>query len=70
MLSQFEVLYPTEGVVRAAVRSAAAYELSWFDAHLWAFAEFYDLSVIYSEDFEHERRYGTVHTIDPFRDPP
>ena len=36
LLSQFDVLYPNEALVRAAIRGAAAYQLSWFDAHLWA----------------------------------
>lgn len=66
MLSQFEVLYPTEGVLRTALRGAAAYQLSWFDAHLWAYAEHYGLRQLLTEDFEHDRLYGTVRTIDPF----
>ena len=66
MLSQFEVLYPTEGLLRTALRGAAAYQLSWFDAHLWAYAEHYGLERILSEDFEHDRLYGTVRAINPF----
>ncbi|HTM10818.1 MAG TPA: PIN domain-containing protein [Verrucomicrobiae bacterium] len=66
LLSQFEVLYPNEGVLRLALRAAAAYGLNWFDAHLWAYAEHYGLSEIVSEDFQHERLYGTVRTINPF----
>ncbi|MBI1983252.1 MAG: PIN domain-containing protein [Acidobacteria bacterium] len=66
-LRQFEVLYPNEAVVRTALRGAAAYQLSWFDAHLWAYAEHYGLSELYSEDFEHDRLYGTVRVVNPFR---
>jgi predicted nucleic acid-binding protein len=66
MLSQFEVLYPAEGVLRTALRGAAAYQLSWFDAHLWAYAEHYGLRRLLSEDFEHDRLYGTVRTVNPF----
>lgn len=66
-LSQFVVLYPTDGVVRQALRGAAAYGLSWFDAHLWAYAEFFGLEEILSEDFQHGRWYGTVRVTDPFR---
>jgi predicted nucleic acid-binding protein len=44
----------------------AAYRLSWFDAHLWAYAERYGVSEILSEDFEHGRRYGTVRVRNPF----
>ena len=68
MLSQFEILYPNEQVLRTALRGAAAYQLSWFDAHLWAFAEFYGLADLYSEDFQHGRLYGTVRVINPFID--
>jgi predicted nucleic acid-binding protein len=66
LLDQFEVLYPTEALVRTALRGAAAYQLSWFDAHMWAYAEHYGLDEILSEDFQHDRRYGTVRAVNPF----
>ena len=66
-LSQFRVLYPTDALVRTALRGAAAYGLGWFDAHLWAYAEYYGLAELISEDFQHGRLYGTVRARDPFR---
>lgn len=66
LLAQFVVLYPNEALVRTALRGAAAYQLSWYDAHLWAYAEHYGLSELYSEDFEHDRLYGTVRAVNPF----
>ncbi len=66
ILSQFEVLYPNEALVRTAIRGAAAYQLSWFDAHLWAYAEHYGLDELWSEDFQHDRLYGTVRVVNPF----
>jgi predicted nucleic acid-binding protein len=66
MLGQFEVLYPNEALVRTALRGSAAYRLSWFDAHMWAYAEHYGLSELYSEDFQHDRLYGTVRVLNPF----
>jgi predicted nucleic acid-binding protein len=66
MLVQFEVLYPDEELVRIAIRGAATYRLSWFDAHLWAYAERFDLDTLWSEDFENGRLYGHVRTRDPF----
>ncbi|HVS63849.1 MAG TPA: PIN domain-containing protein [Thermoanaerobaculia bacterium] len=66
LLVQFRVLYPNEGVVRTALRGAAAYELSWFDAHLWAYAEHYGIREIVSEDFEHGRLSGSVRVRNPF----
>jgi predicted nucleic acid-binding protein len=65
-LAQFYVLYPNEAILRLALRGAAAYQLSWFDAHLWAYAEHYGLSELISEDFQHDCLYGTVRTMNPF----
>lgn len=69
LLRQFPVLYPDEDVVRTAVRGAAAYQLSWFDAHMWAYAEAHGMATLYSEDFEDGRTYGLVRAVDPFRSP-
>jgi predicted nucleic acid-binding protein len=59
------VLYPTETVVRTALRGAALYRPSWFDAHLWAFAETFGLSELLTEDFPHGRLDGTVRIVNP-----
>jgi predicted nucleic acid-binding protein len=67
MLAQFEVLYPDETLLRTALRGAAAYRLSWFDAHLWAYAEHYGIRELVSEDFQDGRNYGTVRIRNPFR---
>lgn len=66
LLLQHVVLYPTEEVIRTALRGAAAYGLSWWDAHLLAYAEFYGIPKLLSEDFEHGRRYGSVRVVNPF----
>jgi len=66
LLAQFPVLYPTEEVLRTALHGIAAYRLSWFDAHMWAYAEHYGLPEILSEDFQHGRLYGTVRVRNPF----
>jgi len=67
-LKQFTVLYPNEAILREAVRGCAAYQLSWFDAHLWAYAEHYGLPEILTEDLQHDRLYGTVRIVNPFID--
>jgi predicted nucleic acid-binding protein len=67
LLHQFVVLYPTEAIVRLALRGAAAYQLAWFDAHMWAYAEHFGLTELLSEDFQHERIYGSVRAVDPFQ---
>ncbi|HXV59682.1 MAG TPA: PIN domain-containing protein [Vicinamibacteria bacterium] len=66
LLSQIDVLYPNESLLRLAFRGQAAYQLSWFDAHMWAFAEHFGLETILSEDFQSGRLYGSVLALDPF----
>lgn len=66
LLSQFIVLYPNEGLIRTALRGMAAYRLSWYGAHMWAYAETNGLEQILSEDFQHGRLYGSVLAVNPF----
>ena len=65
-LAVFQILYPNDEIVRLALRGAATYQLSWFDAHLWAYAEYYGLAELQSEDFAHDRIYGSVRIVNPF----
>ena len=65
-LKQFTVLYPNEALLRNAIRGCAAYQLNWFDAHLWSYAEHYGLQEILTEDLQHDRLYGTVRVVNPF----
>lgn len=67
MLAQFSILFPDESVVRTALRGMAAYQLSWFDANIWAYAEAFGLSELISEDFQHGRLYGSVRVVNPFK---
>jgi predicted nucleic acid-binding protein len=66
LLASFVILYPTAGLLRRAIRGWATYQLRWFDAHLWAYAEEYGLDELVSEDFQHDRLYGTVRAVNPF----
>ena len=65
-LKQFTVLYPNEAILRNAIRGCLAYQLNWFDAHMWAYAEHYGLHEILTEDLQHDRLYGTVRVVNPF----
>ncbi len=66
LLALFQIIYPDDAVLRAALRGAAAYGLAWFDAHIWAYAEVHGIPELLSEDFEHGRMYGTVMVRNPF----
>ena len=66
LMAQFPIIYPDDAVLRTALRGAAAYGLSWYDAHLWAYAEVHGIEELISEDFQHGRMYGTVTVRSPF----
>ena len=68
MVIAFEILYPVEPMIALTLLGSAVHGFSWFDAHLWSFAEYFGCELFYSEDFQHERRYGNVRIIDPFND--
>ena len=65
LLDEFRILYPNTAVVRTALRGAASYQLPWFDAHLWAYAECHGMAELISEDFEHGR-LCSVRARNPF----
>jgi predicted nucleic acid-binding protein len=65
-LKQFTMLYPNEAILREAARGCATYQLNWCDAHIRAYAEHYCRAEILSEDFRHDRLYGTVRAVNPF----
>ena len=66
LLTEFQIIYPTEPVVRTALRGMAAYQLSWFDALMWAHAEESGIADLLSEGFQHDRMYGAVRVVNPF----
>ena len=66
LMRQFPILYPDGAILQTALRGTLTYQLSWFDAHLWAYAEVHGIDEILSEDFEHGRCYGSVRVRDPF----
>jgi predicted nucleic acid-binding protein len=66
LIALFPVLYPSAPILRLAMRGVATYGLSWFDAHMWAYAEHHGLSPLYSEDLQHDALYGTVRIFNPF----
>ena len=66
LLAQFPILFPSAGQLRLALQGWAGYQLGWFDAQMWACAEFHGLDTLYSEDFQHGRLYGSVRVVNPF----
>lgn len=66
LMEAFEVIYPDSAVMKTALRGQATFGLSWWEAHLWAYAEVGGIAEILSEDFQHGRWYGSVRVVNPF----
>lgn len=60
------VLYPDEELFRIATRGAPSFQISWFDALVWAYADRFAIPMLYSEDFQDGRRYGRTTVTNPF----
>jgi predicted nucleic acid-binding protein len=63
----FEILPLTGAVVLEALRGVAAYQMSYFDAQIWAVARLNQVSVVLTEDFSHRAILEGVEFLDPFR---
>ena len=61
-------LSASAATLRIALDGFAGHRLSWFDAHLVAFAESFSIPLLYSEDLSHNGLYGSVRVINPFVD--
>jgi predicted nucleic acid-binding protein len=66
LMRQFPVLYPDVDTLELAMTGMTRYCLSWWDAHLWAYAAVHGIPEILSEDFQHGRHYGAVRVLNPF----
>jgi predicted nucleic acid-binding protein len=49
-----------------AIGLSARYQVSYWDAAILAAAEELGASVVYSEDFSHDRSYGSIRVVNPF----
>jgi len=66
MMTELPVVYPTKETLKTALNGAALYQMSWFDALIWAYAEENGFDPLWSEDFQDGRIYGSVMIENPF----
>ncbi len=69
-IEQFEAfpcLPVDSGLVKVAIEASVRWQLSYWDAAILAAAEAMGAKTLYSEDFTHDRVYGSVRVRDPFR---
>lgn len=66
VLSAFEVVGAHSTLVLDAHELATRERLSWFDALILEAAIRSRCDVLFSEDFDHQRRFGTLTVLNPF----
>ena len=54
-------------IVQNAISHSNRYQISYWDAALIAAAEAVNAPTIYTEDLNHEQKYGSVTAINPFK---
>lgn len=65
-LDTWIVLDVTADVIREACRGVQAYQLSYWDAQIWAVANLHQISIVLSEDFQDNQRMEGVRFLNPF----
>lgn len=65
-LEQAHVVTPTIATVRRSVELCCMYQLSFWDACIFAAAEAGNCRTILAEDFQIGRAYSGIRVVDPF----
>ncbi len=65
-LQSFPVFPLTAGIVRDAVRAVNAYQLSYYDAQIWACAHLNQIPVVLSDDFSDGQIIEGIRFVNPF----
>lgn len=68
-LAAFEVVTTDANLVLDAHELAGTEQLSWFDGLIAEAAIRSRCALLYSEDFSHDRKLGSLTVCNPFRDP-
>lgn len=69
-MNQFQV-FPciaiSADLVKRGVNHSIRYQISYWDGAIIAAAEESGATILYSEDLNHEQKYGTITVINPFK---
>ena len=65
-LQAFPVASVDAELVRAGILVSRRFRIGYWDAALLAAADFLGAEVLYSEDFSHGQKYGSVRVVNPF----
>lgn len=65
---EFDVIQVTADTVVRALKARERWQLSYYDAQIWASAALASIPVVLSEDFADGLELGPVRFVNPFRD--
>lgn len=65
-LEVFPCLPTDSGLVKIAAELSSRHRIAYWDGAILAAAESLGAPLLYSEDFSHDRRYGSVRVVNPF----
>ena len=66
-LQSFPVAPVDADLVRAGIAISRRFKIGYWDAAIIAAAEFLDAEVLYTEDLNHQQRYGSIRVVNPFK---
>ena len=64
--SVFPICYVTPNIVADAARGVRDYQMSFYDAQIWACAKFNQLPIVFSEDFQDGQVLEGIRFVNPF----
>ena len=62
----FPTVWTDLSLILSAVEVSLRYQISYWDGAIVAAAEVLGAPILYSEDFNHNQRYGLVRVMNPF----
>ena len=62
----FPTVWTDLPLILSAVEVSLRYQIPYWDGAIVAAAEVLGAPILYSEDFNHNQRYGLVHVVNPF----
>jgi predicted nucleic acid-binding protein len=66
----FPTVWPDDPLIVSGIENSLRFDLSYWDGAIIAAAERLGASTLYTEDLNHDQRYGSVEAVNPFPQDP
>ena len=60
-------VHSSESLIGSAMRLHSQHQIGWYDSFIIAAALEANCEILYSEDLQQDRRFGSLKVVDPFR---